>query len=485
MVVETWKQWEGETIFNRDDESIRFQLGQYLGSSSSGPVFLTDLETQPQKAAIKLWITHPSTHDTQILRWHRATKLSHPHLLRLFHTGACRMASTEVLFAVMEFAEEDLSQILPERALTPQETLEMLKPALEALGYLHSQGFVHGHLKPANIVAVKDQLKLATDRPYVAGDEISGQHRSPYDPPEMQDGGKAASPGMDVWSLGMTLTEILTQQRPSWNATDHDDPILPQELPQPFQEIVRNCLRRIPHERWTIDQIAAHLQPAAPIPSKSAPVSQHTAPAKKTSKRWLYVVPSATAVFAAILVAGLGILHRQQVLPVQAQTQPREETPVISSKPASASDEAQKPSPATPLADSSNNQPAPKIVEASLPTAPATEEVKTPTATVQQSAGVVQQVLPNVPQKARETITGRVKVKVRVQVDASGKVTEAELDAPSTSKYFAGLALQAAQQWKFIPTQSGADDEREWLLRFEFGQEDTKVFPSLATRKAQ
>jgi TonB family protein len=481
MAVETWKQWEGETIFNRDDENIHFQLGQYLGSSPSGPVFLTDLATEPQKAAIKLRITHPATHDTQLSLWRRTARLSHPHLLRLFDMGVCRMSSTEVLFAVMEFAEEDLSQILPERALAPEETLEMLKPALEAISYLHTQGFVHGHLKPANIMAVGDQLKLPSDRLYVAGDEISDRDRSAYDPPEMYDSGSVASPAMDIWSLGMTLAEILTQQLPSWNATDQADPILPKGLPQPFQELIRNCLRRVPEQRWTIDRIITHLQPAAPAP---APVSQQPAQVTKKPKRWLYGIPAAAAVFAAVLVVGFGILHRQQVPPVQAQTQPQEEAPVVSSKPASDHDEAQKLSPVTPLADSSNNLSRPKIVEASLPAAPATEEIKTPAA-AQQGIGVVQQVLPNVPQKARETITGRVKVKVRVQVDASGKVTEAELDAPSTSKYFAGLALQAAQQWKFTSTQSGLEDEREWLLRFEFGQEDTKVFPSPAPRKAQ
>src|SRR5213079_3146780 len=157
-MVETWKQWEGQSVVSRDDESIHFQLGQFLGGTAYGAVFLTELGTEPGRAAVKLWITHPSTHDAQISRWRHAAKWSHPHLLRIFHTGCCRMGSTEVLFAVMEFAEEDLSQILPERALTAPETLDMLKPSLEALAYLHSQGLVHGHLKPANIMAIQDQL---------------------------------------------------------------------------------------------------------------------------------------------------------------------------------------------------------------------------------------------------------------------------------------------------------------------------------------
>src|SRR5436309_3679581 len=167
-MVETWKQWEGQTVVSLDDENIHFQLGPHLGGPAYGPVFLMDLRTEPGKSAVKMLITHPGSHDEQIARWREAARLSHPHLLRLFHTGRCRMGSTEVLFALMEYAEEDVSQILAERPLTPAETLDLLQPALEALAYVHSQGFVHGHLKPANIMAAQDQLKISSDGLYLA-----------------------------------------------------------------------------------------------------------------------------------------------------------------------------------------------------------------------------------------------------------------------------------------------------------------------------
>ena len=117
-----------------------------------------------------------------------------------------------------------------------------------------------------------------------------------------------------------------------------------------------------------------------------------------------------------------------------------------------------------------------------MPAAPAPEPIKT-TASDSNTDGVVQQVLPDVPQKVRDTIEGKVKVGVRVHVDAPGDVTEAELDTPSKSPYFNRLALEAAQRWKFRPTQEGA--EREWVLRFAFGNTETKVFPTPTTGKAR
>lgn len=483
-MTETWKQWEGQTVVSLDDENIHFQLGQYLGGSAYGPVFLADSGTEPGKVAVKLLITHPGTHDDQIARWRKASKLSHRHLLRLFHSGRCRMGSTEVLFAVMEYAEEDLSQILPERPLTSAETLDLLKPALEVLAYLHCQGFVHGHLKPANIMAICDQLKISSDGLYLAGDEMNGRDRSPYHPPEMHEAGQPAGliPAVDIWALGMTLTEILTQQSPSWQQDGQQDPVLTTELPQPFLDIVRNCLRRNPQQRWGIDQIKARLQP------KPATIVQPITPPKKTSKALRYAIPVVAVVFAAVLVAGLGILRhqpqstpappqaQQDAAPVQQANLAQPSAPVASMQSTSEADAAQKPSPATPLASGQT----PTTVEASMPVSSAVHPADT-TSIDSKTDGIIQKVLPDVPQKARDTIQGRVKVKVRVHVDAPGDVTQAELETPSSSQYFARLALQAAQRWKFIPaSQGGEDSAREWLLRFEFGNEETKVFTSRA-----
>jgi TonB family protein len=91
---------------------------------------------------------------------------------------------------------------------------------------------------------------------------------------------------------------------------------------------------------------------------------------------------------------------------------------------------------------------------------------------------VVHQVLPDVPQKARDTIQGKVRVKVEVRVDLAGRVEGAKLDSPGTSRYFDDLALQAARLWKFAPAKvDGRDVSSAWILRFEFGRIATEVHP--------
>ena len=95
---------------------------------------------------------------------------------------------------------------------------------------------------------------------------------------------------------------------------------------------------------------------------------------------------------------------------------------------------------------------------------------------------VAQQVLPDVPPSARRTIHGKISVGVRVSVDSSGKVTDAELDSSGPSKYFARLAMEAAQRWTFDPPKvDGRSVLSDWVLHFEFTGNGTKVVPVEAT----
>lgn len=92
---------------------------------------------------------------------------------------------------------------------------------------------------------------------------------------------------------------------------------------------------------------------------------------------------------------------------------------------------------------------------------------------------LIHQVLPDVPRKARETIRGTVRVGVRVLVDPSGNVVGAALDSPGPSRYFAGLALDAARRCKFASEKiDGRDVSSAWILRFEFGRTAIRFFPA-------
>jgi TonB family protein len=90
------------------------------------------------------------------------------------------------------------------------------------------------------------------------------------------------------------------------------------------------------------------------------------------------------------------------------------------------------------------------------------------------TGAVVERVMPQVPARASATIHGTVKVAVRVAVDASGNVSSATLEAPGPSHYFANLALEASQHWRFKP----AAVPSAWILHYAFRQGGVEVTPA-------
>jgi serine/threonine protein kinase len=97
------------------------------------------IQRDPQPVAIKLVQANAENPELQLSWWELAAKLSHPNLLRLFQRGRCQMDGTELFYAVMEYAEESLGQILPYRPLTPAEVRDTLQPVLDALAYIHAR----------------------------------------------------------------------------------------------------------------------------------------------------------------------------------------------------------------------------------------------------------------------------------------------------------------------------------------------------------
>ncbi len=156
----------------------RFALRKLLGVSPNSAVFLTSSEAarpgdSASDAAIKLIPEDPSNSDVQLDRWRATAALSHPGLLRILHFGRCTIDGAPCLYVVTELADEDLGQLLPRRALTPDETRGMLAAVLPALDFLHENGLVHAGLKPSNIHATGDNVKLSADRILPAGESSS------------------------------------------------------------------------------------------------------------------------------------------------------------------------------------------------------------------------------------------------------------------------------------------------------------------------
>jgi TonB family protein len=244
-----WKQCEGETVGGE------FPLERYLDGGEGSAVFLTRFASG--RAVIKLVLTGEEQAAELVERWNRAAAVCHPHLVRIFATGSGTLDGAPLAYFVMEYAEENLAEVLRERPLTIEETSGMLQPVADALAYLHGQGLVHGNLKASNILAVEDSVKISSEA-IAAGD-----------------------PAADIRAVGVVLVQALRS-----SAVD--------ALPFPFREVARNCR--------SAGEIAAWLRSPAP----TTPVEK---PAVRKSRLRYYVVAAAALVVGAAIV-GRVALHR-------------------------------------------------------------------------------------------------------------------------------------------------------------------------------
>ena len=573
----------------------RFPLRKLLGVSPNSAVFLTTVEpTEPRtEAAIKLIPEDPANSDLLLQRWQAAAALSHPGLLRILHFGRCAVDGAPCLYVVSELADEDLGQLLPQRALTSDEARGMLTPVLAALDFLQEHGLVHAGLKPSNIHAIGDNIKLSPDRILPAGESASTWPlAAPFAAPE-----SVLSPASDIWSLGNTLCQTLAQALPSEKSRGEFS--FP-ELPAPFAEIVRAALREDPTLRITLDSVRSVLDPnfvpkrkpdvkvappaalpgvaagdpqspealmaavrptsapaamtqasaaaaagqstrstqRVPLPQidpLSVPLSPVEPPTKAAGKTTvaapsrapipvstlpqvnatiggsrraispnpdssrsnkLFWVAAAAAILLAILVIPRMLLRSSNSsaparrVADDATTTGATTPPAASpgnSKPATAAapqpvGSAKVAGPGNPSSSSSPTKPATgnaSVGSSKQNIGKASDDPAGAAANDNPSApAIVRKVLPEVSERARSTISGTVRVNVRVQLNPDGTVSSAELNTPVSSDFFANLALKAARQWQFaVPaTASGEGAATSTLIRFDFTQTATSAY---------
>lgn len=455
--------WVGQLIGGR------YTLLEWLGGSGTSAVFLTQLPGDAsQKAAIKL-LPVSSRAEDHFGGWASASSLSHPNLLRIFDFGRSEIDNTAVVYIVTELAEEILSQIIPERPLSAAEARQMLNPVLDALEYLHKSGYAHGHLKPSNILVVSNEIKLSSDAllslghpaPELLSNDIHIAPETASDP---------VAPSADIWSLGMTLVEALTQQLPIWDAASDTEPIIPTSVPPPFNEIVRKCLVTVPSQRCKVADIRAMLDSG---PAHSAPVHVLSAATPHLPHHQLRLVDKSLParkplipliigfVLLVAIIIGLEMHSRKKTDTAPLQT---ETTQQASSTEPDSKQPASQVQPSAPPAPSNTAAPLPEL----------------------RSTGgdVLSRSIPDVPRSASNTIHGTVSVAVRVTVDPTGSVTNAEFASHGPSAYFARLALDSARNWKFKPSQQdGRAAPSTWTLHYRFRRDGVEVTPTNAASR--
>lgn len=220
-----WTEYEGRTI---DGAYPLTKLIQPEGRSA----FFSTSNGTGKPTVIRLIESHFDG-DEILTRWRGVAALNHRNLVKLKSFGHVVVDETSLVYAVMEPVDANLGTMLRERRLTEHETRQLATSLLAAIETLHSNGFVHEHVVPENVLAVGEEIKLRSDcvREALEGDAGVELKRK------------------DVRDYATVLLEALSQQRTM-------DGMRGMPLPAPFEQIVRKGISG----EWGLAQIGTALK---------------------------------------------------------------------------------------------------------------------------------------------------------------------------------------------------------------------------------
>jgi serine/threonine-protein kinase len=270
----------------------KFCVERIIATGGVGVVVAARHMQLGETVALKFLIPQADRDATDVARFVReaqsAVKLKNEHVARVLDVGSLDDGSP---FMVMEYLEgSDLDQMLRTRGPLPiTDAVDYVLQACEAIAEAHHLGIVHRDIKPSNffltrrtdgspLIKVLDfgiakaRAELQQDLSLTKTRTVLG---SPvYMSPEQIRSARSVDHRTDIWSLGVTIYELLTDQLPfdgdsitGVAAAVSTDPIAPiralrPEIPACLAVVVEKCLEKKPVDRYqNIADFAAALVP--------------------------------------------------------------------------------------------------------------------------------------------------------------------------------------------------------------------------------
>ncbi|MEZ0369391.1 MAG: serine/threonine protein kinase [Candidatus Sericytochromatia bacterium] len=213
--------------------------------------------------ATRLQVLRQSLEPLQLLR-----SLHHPSLITVIDT----LLEDDDGYVVMNWVEgRDLRDTLQKRAqgvgMLPEEVRQIGLQLAGVLDSLHKQGFVHGDIKPENVMLSEGwKITLLDFFPW-RKDEAGSLQRIPktirYMAPELISGSQTPDEQTDIFAFGVLLYELLTHRFPYDIAqmrniaqTRGTGPLqcrlepFSEEIPEALQQVVIRSLACDRHERY-------------------------------------------------------------------------------------------------------------------------------------------------------------------------------------------------------------------------------------------
>lgn len=263
------------------EQITHFELIEKLGTGAFGTVWKARDTQLDRTVALKV----PRKADLDeneaekfIREARAAAQLRHPNIVSVHEVG--REGAT--IYIVSDFVEGlTLSDYLTGQALTAREAAEICTTVAEAVNHAHECGVIHRDLKPGNVMLDLNGIPHVMDFGLAKREvgeitvTVEGQilGTPAYMSPEQAQGeSHRVDRRSDIYSIGVILFELLTNERPfRGNArmllhqVIHDEAPSPRKLnvnvPRDLETICLRCLEKDPEKRFqSAAELAAELR---------------------------------------------------------------------------------------------------------------------------------------------------------------------------------------------------------------------------------
>jgi serine/threonine protein kinase len=253
----------GKTIANK------YKTYEQIGEGTVAEVFMGRDLTTNRMVAIKIIRPHLVDEGKFLERFRREAKVladfDSPYAVQVYDYGT----DGETNFIVLELIQgRILSDIIEaEGPMEVDRTLELARQIAECLQAAQQKGIVHRDIKPANVMVTTDGLIKVMDFGFARGAISTGLTATDvlgtpsYISPEQADG-KEVDTRTDIYSLGISLYEMLTGEAPYKGDTAIDvvlahmtAPIpsvrsLRPDVPGAVDKIIARCMAKEPRDRY-------------------------------------------------------------------------------------------------------------------------------------------------------------------------------------------------------------------------------------------
>jgi serine/threonine protein kinase len=216
-----------------------------------------------QEALVRLYHADLAQAEEQLSFWQTLREWPHPNVSTPLAAGYRWLGDVGVVYIVLPIPDEKLSTVLMERALAEGEATEVVRNIASALGHLHACGLAHGSIAPETVLAIGNSIQVSVESVRRQGaDLLVSPPRARYLAPESVDANITTA--ADIWCLGATLFEALSQRR--YDAVSRD-----RVKSLPFSWLLQKCLEESPDVRCNLTEalsIFARGSKAAPPPPK-------------------------------------------------------------------------------------------------------------------------------------------------------------------------------------------------------------------------